>query len=371
MSALGVSFNAIQFVVTGYLLTMTALAVYAGRLGDMFGKRRLLFTGLGVFAIASLLCTIAPNLAVLVAGRALQGAGAALLNALAMALVVDVLPPGKAGAGLGFLSATSATGTMIGPTVGAFLIAFGGWRAIFAVSVPLAIIVFVVLAFTLPVEQAGARVRAGLSAGGRMPPLLLASLAGGFLVSCCMVSTLVLAPFLLTRAYGLPIHAVGLVMGAGPLTTVLFALVAGRFADKLDARAVTVAGLAIFLVGALSLATLNLDRGLVAYLISVILIGGGWGLFQTSNNHVVLNECEPGRRGAVSGWLSLSRNVGLIAGTALVSLLFSTVTHGDAESGSAVLTAVHAAFSVNALMIGLAEALMIYIYLNRPAAAAL
>jgi MFS family permease len=80
MTALAVPFGAVQWVVLSYLITMTALAVYAGRLGDRFGKQRLLLVGLGIFGLASLLCAITPNLPLLVAGRALQGAGAALLN---------------------------------------------------------------------------------------------------------------------------------------------------------------------------------------------------------------------------------------------------------------------------------------------------
>jgi MFS family permease len=365
MTSLDVSFNAVQFVVLGYLVTMTGLAVYAGRLGDRFGKRRLLFAGLGLFALASLVCTTAPNLPVLVAGRALQGAGAALLSALALAMVVDVMPPGKAGSGLGVLSATSAVGTMIGPTAGAFLIALGGWRAIFALNVPLAIVVYVILRFTTKPLPAGQRSAETPAAGWRMPRVLKVSLAANFLVNMMMVSTLILAPFVLARAFLLSIHATGLVMGIGPLMTVLFALLAGRFADKLDAGAVTVIGLTFFAFGTLSMALLHAQFGLIAYIIPVLLIGGGWGLFQTSNNHVMLNECEPGRRGTVSGWLSLSRNLGLIFGTAMISQLFSAVTRGNVQSGEAVVNALHVVFTVGTCVIVTALALVIYVYLLR------
>jgi len=225
--------------------------------------------------------------------------------------------------------------------------------------------VYVVLRFTTKPRPAGQARPAPLTAGWRLPPLLIASLGATFLVNCIMVSTIILAPFVLSRTYGLPIHGVGLVMGIGPLMTVLFALLSGRFADKLDAAAVTVFGLALYAFGAFGLAVLHVHFGLIAYIIPVMLIGGGWGLFQTSNNHVMLNECEPGRRGTVSGWLSLFRNLGLICGTAIISVLFSAVTRGNVQSGEAVVSALRVVFMFGTAVILVALALVIYVYLLR------
>jgi MFS family permease len=344
---------------------MTAFAVYSGKLGDQFGKRRLLFAGLALFAIASLLCTFAPNLPLLVVGRALQGAGAALINSLALALVVDVMPAGAAGAGLGALSATSAVGTMIGPTVGAFLIGLGGWRAIFAINLPVALLVYVILRFTTSAQAGAARAAAAGTAPPLMSPVLKLSLGASLFVNGVMISTLILAPFVLSHTYGLPIHAIGLVMGIGPLMTVLCALVSGRFADKLDARVVTIAGLTTFGLGTLGLALLHVEFGLIGYIIPVMLIGAGWGLFQTSNNHVVLGDAGPSRRGTVSGWLALSRNLGLIAGTWMVGQLFNAVTHGSASlSGSVVASAVRVSFAADTVLILCGLVLVILVYLQ-------
>ena len=361
MTALGVSFSAVQWVVLAYLITMTALAVTAGALGDRFGKRRLLMAGLALFALSSALCAATPNLPLLVAGRALQGASAALLNALALALVVDVVGAGSAGSALGFLSATSAIGTMVGPTVGAFVIAGGGWRAIFAINIPLALLVYVALRVTRPVRAASG-VPTAKPAPIPFNPALFASLAMNVLVSGVMMSTLLLAPFVLSRTFGLALHNVGLAMAVGPLTTTLTAIPAGRFADRLNGRLVSIGGLVMFTLGAIALAHLRTDIGLVGYLIPIVIIGFGYGAFQTSNNTVIMRESPLDRRGTISGWLGLSRNIGLISGASIIGALFGAVTHGDAQSGDVVAAAVRSAFVGASAMAGLAVLLAVYVY---------
>jgi MFS family permease len=370
MTAFGVTFSAVQWVVLSYLITMTALAVYAGRLGDRFGKRRLLFIGLALFALSSALCAVTPNLPLLLAGRALQGASGALLNALSLALVVDVVGSGRAGGGVGFVSSASAFGTMVGPTVGAFVIAAAGWRAIFAINVPLAACVYFAVRATTPDSPAKPLQQRSATIATRFPPALIASLAMNVLVSGVMISTLVLAPFVLSRSFGLSLHNVGLVMGMGPLMTVVAAMIAGRLADRINGRLVAIAGLAFFTLGAVGLATLRTDIGIGAYLIPVALIGFGYGTFQTSNNSVILAECEPGRRGTVSGWLGLSRNIGLIGGAALIGALFGAVTNGDAQSGPIVAAAMRSAFRLASGMGALAGCLAVFVYVTRPRAAA-
>jgi MFS family permease len=361
MTALDVPFSAVQWVVLSYLVTMTALAVTAGALGDRFGKRRLLMGGLALFAVASALCAATPNLPLLIAGRALQGASAALLNALSLALVVDVVGAGRAGSALGALSATSAIGTMIGPTVGAFVIAAAGWRGIFAVNVPLALLVYVVLRVTSPGAPRSVE-RKAKPAPVPFTRALFASLGINVLVSGVMVSTLILAPFVLSRTFGLALHNVGLVMAAGPLTTTLTAIPAGRFADRLNGRLVSVGGLVVFTLGACGLAVLRTDIGLVGYLIPVIMIGFGYGAFQTSNNTVIMSESPPERRGVLSGWLGLSRNIGLISGASIIGAVFGAVTHGNAQSGAVVAAALRTAFTGASAMAALALVLALFVY---------
>ena len=116
-------FENVQWVVIGYLLAVTTLIVGAGRLGDLFGRRRPLLVGIGLFALASAACALAPDIWTLVLLRGVQGAGAALMMALTIASVGDMVSPERTGTAMGLLGTVSAVGTALGPSLGGALIA--------------------------------------------------------------------------------------------------------------------------------------------------------------------------------------------------------------------------------------------------------
>jgi MFS family permease len=151
--AFGASFQAVQWVVLAYLLATTTLIVGAGRLGDVAGRRRLLLTGLGVFAVASVLCGAAPALWLLIAARGVQGLGAAIVMALTLAFVAEAVPKDKTGSAMGLLGTSSAIGTALGPSLGGVLIAGLGWRAIFFLNVPLATMAILLVHRSLPADR--------------------------------------------------------------------------------------------------------------------------------------------------------------------------------------------------------------------------
>ena len=134
--AFGAPFGQAQWIVLAYLLSTTTLVVVAGRLGDQFGRRRVLVAGVTLFTAASGLCALAPSLSMLIIARALQGAGAAAMMALTLAFVGDLMPKASAGRAMGLLGAMSATGTALGPALGGLLLSVWGWPALFAVMLP-------------------------------------------------------------------------------------------------------------------------------------------------------------------------------------------------------------------------------------------
>ncbi|WP_189614063.1 MFS transporter [Pigmentiphaga litoralis] len=138
--AFGAPFGHAQWIVLAYLLSTTTLIVVAGRLGDRFGRRRVLVAGVAMFTAASGLCALAPSLSMLIIARALQGAGAAAMMALTLAFVGDLVPKASAGRAMGLLGAMSATGTALGPAVGGLLLSVWGWPALFAVMLPLGVL---------------------------------------------------------------------------------------------------------------------------------------------------------------------------------------------------------------------------------------
>ena len=151
----------VQWIVLAYLLAITTLIVSVGRLGDIIGRRRLLLAGILLFTVASVLCGVAPTLWLLIAARAAQGLGAAIMMALTMAFVGETVPKAKTGSAMGLLGTMSAIGTALGPSLGGVLIAGLGWRAIFLVNVPLGILTFLLAYRYLPVDRREAEDRSG------------------------------------------------------------------------------------------------------------------------------------------------------------------------------------------------------------------
>lgn len=389
--AFGVSFGTVQWVVLAYLLAMTALLVAAGRFGDLVGHRRLFLAGLALSAVASVACATAPGLATLVAARATQGAGAAVLMAMSFALVGEVVPERRRGAAMGVLAAMSSLGTTLGPALGGFVLAGPGWRVLFLLNLPLAVgagligwrylpqttsspgpcrtafdwpgMVLLAASLTayamaLTPGQAGALggcaslvLLAAAGAGfalfllrqARTPSPLLAlglfrdgmldvGLATSVLVSTVMMATLVTGPFYLSGALGLPADRIGLVLAIGPCVAVLAGVPAGRLADRYGAQTVAAVGLALLTAGAgwLSLATLG--QGAWGYVLPIVVLCAGYALFQAPNTAAVMGWADASRRGAVSGLLNLARNLGLLTGASLMGTLFAA---GGGAAGSA------------------------------------
>src|SRR5690606_7827570 len=168
-SAFSAVFQEVQWGVLAYLLAITVLIVSVGRLGELTGRRRLLLAGIVLFTCASALCGLAPTLWILIAARAVQGLGAAILMALAMAFVGETVPKGQTGRAMGLLGTMSAIGTALGPSLGGLLIAGFGWRAIFFVNVPLAIVTFLLAQRCLPADPRASKTpRAAFDAMGTL-----------------------------------------------------------------------------------------------------------------------------------------------------------------------------------------------------------
>ncbi|MFE7180457.1 MFS transporter [Streptomyces erythrochromogenes] len=171
--AFSASFQEVQWIVLAYLLAVTTLVVGAGRLGDLFGRRRLLLAGTALFTGASVLCGAATSLWLLTGARAAQGVGAAVMMALTMAFVGEVVPKARTGRAMGLLGTMSAVGTALGPSLGGALIAGFGWRSLFLAHVPLGVLTLLLVRRHLPADRprggpgpaAGAGAAAGPEAG--------------------------------------------------------------------------------------------------------------------------------------------------------------------------------------------------------------
>ncbi|MDT5023641.1 MAG: hypothetical protein QOE61_67, partial [Micromonosporaceae bacterium] len=134
----------LQWIVNGYTLSLASLVLLGGALGDRYGRRRVFLVGVVWFALASLLCALAPNIGVLVAARILQGAGGALLTPGSLALIQASFHPDDRARAVGAWSGLGGVAAAIGPFLGGWLIQGPGWRWAFLINLPLAALVVVV-----------------------------------------------------------------------------------------------------------------------------------------------------------------------------------------------------------------------------------
>ncbi|CAI8833588.1 MFS transporter [Pseudomonas sp. IT-P218] len=327
--AFSASFQQVQWVVIAYLLAITASIVSVGRLGDLVGRRRLLLSGIALFTLASALCGLAPNLGLLIAARALQGLGAAVMMALTLAFVGETVAKGKTGGAMGLLGSMSAMGTAMGPALGGVLIDGFGWRWIFFISVPLGLLAWLLVQRYLPEDRQGQTRRSGFDSLGTLLLALLRDsrlsgcLAMSLLVTTVMMTTLLVGPFYLSQTLRLTAMEIGLVLAVGPLVAMLAGVPAGRIVDRWGAPAMTLAGLLGMALGCCLLSMVPETFGVGGYIAPMVVITLGYALFQTANNTAVMLDVLPDQRGVVSGLLNLSRNLGLVTGASAMGAVFA------------------------------------------------
>ncbi len=149
----------VLWINNAYLLVFGALLVTMSRLGDILGQRRLFIIGLAVFAVSSALCGVAQNPGQLIAARAVQGLGAAILAPQPLVIISATLPPQQRGAALGVYNSMIALAAVIGPTLGGVLVSYVGWRWIFYVNLPITITGIVLAYRMVPDLRLGRRHR--------------------------------------------------------------------------------------------------------------------------------------------------------------------------------------------------------------------
>ncbi|MFC3162844.1 MFS transporter [Ciceribacter thiooxidans] len=320
-TAFSASFGAVQAVVVAYLAGLTVAVVVAGRLGDIHGLKRMLVAGLGLFALASLICGLAPSLPLLIAARAVQGVGAAFLMTLSMALIRETAGEARVGRAMGLLGTMSALGMALGPALGGMLVPVTGWRGVFLVQAPLAGLGLILAVAVLTARAGAKRMAPGTWAAfeGSMVPNLVTNLV----VAAVMMTTLVVGPFYLGFGLGLKEMLVGLVMSVGPVISIFSGVPSGRLVDAWGTGRVLAAGLLALAAGAFLLALLPDAIGLAGYVLAIAVLTPGYQLFQSANNVAALAGVPSDRRGTVSGLLGLSRNIGLVAGAAVMGAVFA------------------------------------------------
>src|SRR5271165_18742 len=375
--------GAVTWVGLSYLVVLVATVAAVGRVADLVGRKLVYLYGFVVFIAGSALCAAAPNLATLDLFRCLQALGAAMLQANSVAIIAVSVPGRVLGRAIGVQGAAQAGGLALGPTVGGLLVAAGGWRLIFLVNVPLGVIGLVAgwlfiprsrhlapparfdwrgLALFVPaVTSLLVAVSFGDRRGWLSPGILglfgaagaltagfvrherrtaapmidlglfsrrpfAVGIAGGLLSYLVMFGTLFAVPFLLERGLVVGPARSGLELMVMPLALAVAAPLAGRAADRVGVRPLTVGGMAAATGGLAAMAVVHGSALVVCAELAVV--GAGLGTFTAPNNASVMASVDKVSSGMASGVLNMTRGLGTALGLALTGLVF-TVAGGE------------------------------------------
>jgi EmrB/QacA subfamily drug resistance transporter len=375
-----IDLTTVEWVVVAYLLVVGSLLLPFGRLGEVLTFKRVYLAGFAIFTLASVCCGAAPNAAGLVAFRAVQGIGAAMLMAMGPAIVAHTFHDRERGRALGLNGLSVAIGLSLGPALGGILTQVATWRAIFLINAPIGLLAILWAARVLPAETRGKDesfdIKGAALSGVALFALLLALsdgqewgwtspaiiglfiafivLGGAFLVaerssiqpmidlalfrirpfSAGLASVVVafaglftatfLLPFLLEQGRGFsPIEA-GLLLTPVPITMALVAPLSGAASDRFGPRILASAGMAIMALGLLSLTQLPVDFALPDLVWRLVLLGVGQGMFMSPNSSAVLGSVPRPRIGTASGTLAQMRVNGQALGIALSGAIVAT-----------------------------------------------
>jgi EmrB/QacA subfamily drug resistance transporter len=382
--ALGFSDAELQWVFTAYALIFGGLLIFGGRVADVVGRRRTFLIGLGLFAVASAGCALAWSPAALVAGRVLQGAGAALLSPAALALLTTLSEPGESRRrAVGWWTAVAAGGGATGWVLGGVISEYVGWRWVFAVNVPIGLVTMALALRTLPVDQKQDRAArldlggaltatAGLallvygltSAGARgidraasWLPLLFAaigfvifvrheertadpllplgllrsrSVAGANLTAVAITASttpaMYLAVLYVQQVLGLPAARGSLLFPGVNLGVIAGSLLGPRLLGRLGARGTLLAGFGGIALGTTLLLLVPGDGLPVVQLVGAFAVMGlGLGAASVASTQTGTDAADPAYRGVTSGVLNSAAQVGTAVGVALLLPLAAAI----------------------------------------------
>jgi DHA2 family methylenomycin A resistance protein-like MFS transporter len=396
---LGAGVSQLQWVVDSYNLVYATLLLTGGTLGDLYGRRRVFACGIALIAGGSLVCALAPSTAVLIAGRALTGLGAALELPTSLAILTVAYRDAKErGRAIGIWASCNGLALAAGPTVGGLLVDATGWRSIFVIVVPvtmlallmamkvvpetrsphgrhldpagqgLAIVTLATLSFVaiegphwgfasptilvlVFVCPAAAALFLTVERGkeGALVPLDMfqnrafnAALAIAALMTFGMYALLFLTPLYLQTIGGYSAFAAGLALLPMSLTFVVVSQLSGRLARQVGARVMMTAGMACMGSGLLLLCLVSIEPNLLLIEVGLLVIGVGLGLNTGPVNAVAVASVPAGRAGTASGLVNTTRMVGATLGIAVLGSIFAV--HAGERSPEVIATGLRLAY---------------------------
>ena len=390
---LGVSSADSIWVVNAFQLVIMMTLLSFSSLGELFSYKRVYVSGTVLFTVGSLFCALSHTLPLLVASRAFQGLGAAMMMSVNTTLVKITYPKKYLGRGVGLNATVVALASVAGPTVAAGILSFASWPWLFAINIPVGIVTFFMAFKHLPdnpthIEGRHFNIRDGLlnaavfglligciemySHGAKsvtvlvgvallvvlgsiyvrtqlrrrwpmLPfdllriPVFSMSVLTSIISFTAQMTAMVAIPFMLLHTFGMNAVETGLLMTSWPLVIVFVAPLAGSLIGKVHPGILGCFGLLLMSTGCFLLSYIPADASHPDIAWRLALCGTGFGFFQSPNNHMLLSSAPNHRAGSAGGMLATARLVGQSTGAALVALFFHLF--GDGAPHDAMLLA--------------------------------
>jgi EmrB/QacA subfamily drug resistance transporter len=376
----GTDLTTIQWTLLIYDLTLIGLVITVGRVGDLFGRKRIYMTGFLLFIFGSALCGLSQSPVQLIMFRCLQAIGGAMLTANGRAIVSTVFPAQERGKALGYTSVALHTGFLTGPTLGGFLIDSLGWRWIFYINIPVGILGAYLAWKTM--EETGGDEKEGvkidfvgaflllatntlliytirdlpheglnltsislllLSAIGFLlliltelrvaVPILSLSLFRSrlftfanltlFFITSSQAAIQFLMPFYLQSIMGFSPSKMGWIIIANSVVIVMVAPLAGRLSDRFGSRLLCTIGTSVIVLGQFFIASLTRSASIPRIMLPLALSGLGIAIFNTPNQNAILGSAPRDKVGAAAGMAITTGRLGASCGVALATTIFT------------------------------------------------
>lgn len=370
------SMNAISlsWVAMAFLLSSAIFLVPFGKVADIAGRKKIFLYGNAIITFSALLCVFSVSGSMLIAFRALQGIGSAMTFGTGIAIITSAFPAGERGRAIGISVTAVYLGLSVAPFLGGLLTQTFGWRSLFIVTIPVGLLVLLLTWLTIKAEWAEAEHEKFDYRGSLVYMLAISSLMYGFsklpdpaaiVLTCTGLAGVILfirielrttwpvlnihlfkrnrifaysnlaalinyaatfaIAFLLSLYLqyikGLSPRDAGIMLVTQPLLMTIFASVSGRLSDKYDPRVLASAGMSIIVVGLVLLACLGMDATNTYIIVSLAILGTGFGLFSSPNTNAVMSSVDKRYLGVASATVGTMRLTGQMMSMGIATLI--------------------------------------------------
>jgi EmrB/QacA subfamily drug resistance transporter len=406
------SITAVEWIVTIYLLVLSGLLLTFGRLGDIRGHKATFIAGFLIFMGGSFFSGASPSVHFLIASRAFQALGGAMIAANSPAILTKSFPDEQRGQALGLQATMTYLGLTAGPSLGGWLATLFGWRVVFYINLPVGLVTILLSSHFIPTDRnhkvaepfdyAGAftfmvglgALLLGLNQGEQwgwtsLPILALLSFAIILLLAFVFIeqrtahpmldlslfkglsfslttasavinyigvfSAIFLMPFYLIQGRGFSPAQAGLILTAQPIIMAIIAPISGTLSDRIGTRLPSALGMAILSGGLFALSRLTGESSILTVMEALAIVGLGTGAFISPNNSALMGSAQKSRQGIAAGILATARNFGMVLGVGIAGAVYATglrnaTSGGVSTQNGAIFSALEMSFLVASLI---------------------